>query len=350
MFRTFSPIIRALLFYLCLALILASCGGASDPNKSVPVVTTQSSPKTLESRESVFNKTENTLPNPLYRLYNIYSGEHLYTQSQNEYVALGAIGWIQEDIAFYAFDSSASVDSTDAMPWLRVYNPNSGMHHWTSSQNEYDTLGQLGWIQESASGYIFDTQVTGSEPLYRLYNQYNGTHHWTMDSNERTVLISRGWTDEGVAGYVYNNIGNFLLTQSDTTPDNFTFENNLEVIRNSLSSSNEVRITGIDTPTSITVNNGEYRINDGVFTTTTNTISNNDFVQLRHTSSNSYETTVTTTLVIGEEVGTFSSTTITAKPMVFKSSVTNIDLRSVETGESLVSPEEVIEGSTIILE
>ena len=41
---------------------------------------------------------------PIYRLFNrwLTQGTHLYTTSWDEYCQLGAIGWNQESIAFYA--------------------------------------------------------------------------------------------------------------------------------------------------------------------------------------------------------------------------------------------------------
>ncbi len=198
------PFVKAATVFL-ICLMLAACVATEDEATNSDVATANS----VVVQENTVNARPSDLPIPLYRLYNRFSGEHLYTQSQSEYIALGSVGWTQENIAFYAFSRSVVLDEVAARPWLRVYNPNSGMHHWTTSQNEYDTLGQLGWIQESASGYIFDRQVTGAVPLYRLYNKNNGTHHWTLDSNERGVLITFGWKDEGIAGYVFKNVNDY---------------------------------------------------------------------------------------------------------------------------------------------
>jgi hypothetical protein len=37
---------------------------------------------------------------PVYRLYNPYSGEHVYTTDAREYAQVGAAGWHQEGVAW----------------------------------------------------------------------------------------------------------------------------------------------------------------------------------------------------------------------------------------------------------
>lgn len=149
----------------------------------------------IEGAATVYSNT--------YRLYNPYSGEHLYTTFKDEYDFLGALGWIQENIAFRGLPNASQVNGIAPKPWLRLFNPNSGLHHWTLNQSEYDTLGALGWNQEVATGYIFDSSMAGVAPLFRLYNPYDGNHHWTMDTVERDALVGTGWRNEGTAGYVY---------------------------------------------------------------------------------------------------------------------------------------------------
>jgi hypothetical protein len=143
---------------------------------------------------------------PIYRLYNPNNGEHLYTPNELEYRALAPLGWQQENIAFNTYNYDVRIGNDVAVPWLRVFNPNNGLHHWTTNSDEYEALGVLGWKQEGPTGYIFASEVNGTVPLYRLYNPNNGTHHWTLSSGERNALISFGWIDEGIAGYVIDSI------------------------------------------------------------------------------------------------------------------------------------------------
>lgn len=127
----------------------------------------------------------------------------MYTQSLHEYQVLGPIGWVQESVGYYIYNGVVTIDSTQSQPWYRVYNPNSGLHHWTMDANEYASLGSIGWNQEGIAGYLFQTQVTGSVPLFRLYNPNDGNHHWTMSENEKNTIVALGWNDEGISGYVF---------------------------------------------------------------------------------------------------------------------------------------------------
>jgi hypothetical protein len=140
---------------------------------------------------------------PRYRLYNPNIFHHHYTTDANEYSVLGTLGWVQEGISCHLYNGTHQIEGTQTVPYYRLYNPNSYEHHWTTDANEYDVLGTIGWMQEGADGYVFATQVTGSEPLYRLYNPNDGLHHWTMDANECRVLIGYGFIDEGIACYVF---------------------------------------------------------------------------------------------------------------------------------------------------
>jgi hypothetical protein len=95
---------------------------------------------------------------PYYRLYNPDNGEHMYTESLSEYQALGRIGWMQESVGYYIYSGVVSIDAVAAQPWYRVYNPNSGLHHWTMDQNERDVLVGYGWNDEGIAGYVFASE------------------------------------------------------------------------------------------------------------------------------------------------------------------------------------------------
>ena len=132
---------------------------------------------------------------PMYRLYNRWSGEHLFTTDYSEYSYLGSIGWSQEGVAWYAPASGGT-------PVWRLYNPYSGDHLYTGSASEYAYLGSIGWRQEGESFRSADA-FSGGAPIYRLYNRWltAGTHLFTTDYSEYSYLGTLGWSQEGEAFY-----------------------------------------------------------------------------------------------------------------------------------------------------
>ena len=125
------------------------------------------------------------------RLYNRWTGEHLYTTNRAEYNSLGRRGWSGEGTAWAAPNSGSS-------PVWRLYNRWSGDHLLTSNRREYDALGRAGWSRE---GVAFHSG--GKVPVWRLYNRWlkAGTHLLTTDKTEYDNLIRDGWSGEGVAFY-----------------------------------------------------------------------------------------------------------------------------------------------------
>ena len=127
----------------------------------------------------------------LWRLYNPYSGQHLYTMSNEERNELVYYGWEFEGTAWHVPTSSQ-----DGAVY-RLYNPYNGDHHYTMNYDEYVNLSTIGWRQENIAWYS-DTSGSGV-PVYRLYNPFEevGTHHYTLSSAERAQMIANGWRDEG---------------------------------------------------------------------------------------------------------------------------------------------------------
>lgn len=132
-------------------------------------------------------------PVKMYRIYNQWSGEHLFTSSIDEVKTNVALGWTDEGLGWEAPQSSGT-------PVYRLYNPYSGDHHYTSSEDEYNQLGALGWSQEGIGFYS-----SGNEGLavYRLFNPYVtiGTHHYTLSKDEYQYLGTIGWSREGIGWY-----------------------------------------------------------------------------------------------------------------------------------------------------
>ena len=128
------------------------------------------------------------------RLYNPNSGEHLYTTSAAERMALVEGGWKDEGGAWVAPARSNT-------PVWRLYNPNSGEHLYTASSVERSALRDLGWKDE---GVAFHSENGHTLGVFRLFNPNAtgvGAHHFTTSQSEHDACVRNGWRSEGVAWY-----------------------------------------------------------------------------------------------------------------------------------------------------
>lgn len=101
-------------------------------------------------------------------------------------------------------------------------------------------------------------------------------------------------------------------TDNDTLPNAFTFSSVQNVSLNTLLHSETITISGINAASTISINNGQFKINEGEFSSTTTTVGNNDKITVRITSANEYNTTHTATLTIGTVSATFDVTTLSS--------------------------------------
>lgn len=138
----------------------------------------------------------------VWRLYNRWSGEHLFTTDKNEYDSLVKIGWNGENVAWVS-------PRTSNTPVYRMYNPYSGDHFYTSNKTEYENLEKIGWKKEGVAFYSVDDSVGVSlkKPIYRLFNPWltQGTHLYTSDEDEYHHLADLGWNQERIEFYALNN-------------------------------------------------------------------------------------------------------------------------------------------------
>lgn len=125
---------------------------------------------------------------PVYRLYNPNNGLHHYTTSKSETDDLVSLGWRYENVSFTV--------SSKGYPVYRVYNPNNGTHHYTMSLTEARSLIDNGWHDEGLAWHVSDN---GNVPVYRLYNPNNGEHVFTTKFDEYEQVGAAGWTQESVA-------------------------------------------------------------------------------------------------------------------------------------------------------
>lgn len=129
----------------------------------------------------------------VYRLYNPNTGEHFFTDSEEEKESLAAEGWKAEGVGFYAH-------SSDGDPVYRLYNPNGGEHHYTMDKTERKTLIKAGWEDE---GICFYSDEEEAIAVLRAFNPNasSNNHNYTESETEQSSLLSEGWVDEGVSWY-----------------------------------------------------------------------------------------------------------------------------------------------------
>lgn len=138
-----------------------------------------------------YRKTADFSAGSVYRVYNPNSGLHHYTMNGNEVTNLVVAGWTYEMVAFRSASSSG-------VPVYRVYNPNNGNHHFTESWGERTILVSKGWRYEGVAWYA---NKHSSVPVYRLYNPHNGEHLYTTNYAEYQKVKAAGWSAEGIAWY-----------------------------------------------------------------------------------------------------------------------------------------------------
>ncbi|NMM94997.1 InlB B-repeat-containing protein [Bifidobacterium oedipodis] len=150
-------------------------------------------------------KLVQTAPVKVYRLYNKWNGDHVYTTSQDESSALSKLGWKAEGVQFNVTEKNPLGLSTAV---YRLYNPYNGEHLLTADKTEAAGLAEAGWVFDK-SGSLVDED---GNPVYfyapqgattgvtRLFNPYEtvGTHLYTTSSDEIAKNVKLGWIQENV--------------------------------------------------------------------------------------------------------------------------------------------------------
>lgn len=121
----------------------------------------------------------------------------------------------------------------------------------------------------------------------------------------------------------------------DTTPDQFTFVDQTDVMPNSQIESEPITVSGITSPVSISIVGGEYSVNGAAFTSADATVNNSDTVVVRLTSSTEFSTSATATLTIGGISDDFTVTTV-AEPINGAPVLANITEQAVQVNTPLV--------------
>ena len=141
----------------------------------------------------------------VFRLYQPETGKHIFTTSQQEIDLLTGselMPFVNEGVA-YRVDSAASQDL------YRFYNPVTGKHLYSANSSERDIL-----IARSDSSYIFEgvaykvyastSAPSSATSVVRYFDPSSGSHFYTSNSEEQSILqvTHPHWIKEGIAWYV----------------------------------------------------------------------------------------------------------------------------------------------------
>lgn len=186
----------------------------------------------------------------------------------------------------------------------------------------------------------FNTSVTyysgrgaGTATLWGSAPGSNTCQNWTTSASNRSGMY--GDTSGTAAtrwASTFTSCNNALkmvcyVNPGDTTPNAFSFTDQTNVALSTLTTSNIVQITGIDTATAVSISGGgspQFRVcadatcsTNPAWGSSSATITNNQYLQLRLTSSSSTNTTLNATVTVGAGSDTWSVTTSSTATQAF---------------------------------
>lgn len=152
----------------------------------------------------------------MFRFYNPYTYEHLYTTDVKEAADLRSRGWNAEGIGWY----SPVKDTPGVVKIYRLYNPYGDDHLYTTEVKEKDDCIKRGWKLDAtfeAYGFI-SKQLGANAGISRLFNPYEKYHTHLFSANKKELEdnIKRGWKDEQVRWYVPGKPAETTSVSTDT--------------------------------------------------------------------------------------------------------------------------------------
>ena len=144
----------------------------------------------LSFEESDFDET--LLGATVHRFYRADIGVHFYTASVTERDA------IDNSLANYVYEGESYTSAADthpitgAKPVYRFLNQNTGVHLYTMSEIERETIDRnlSNYSFEGIAYYGYESDRPEATPLYRFYNSVLDTHFYTPSVNERDTVLA----------------------------------------------------------------------------------------------------------------------------------------------------------------
>lgn len=145
-------------------------------------------------------------PTRMLRAYNPNAGVHVFTTSVAEFSIIVGYGLTDEATNNPGFNVNTQ-PGNGADPLHRLYNPNNGSHYLTMSDGERDALVSIGWVFERDDGFAFSTAVPGAglSEVFHIYNNRSGDHFFTTSMAEVTAAVVPGgdWVVQTSLGFAF---------------------------------------------------------------------------------------------------------------------------------------------------
>lgn len=240
---------------------------------------------------------------------------------------------VSRDGVIYFFDSNSCLPLRDSLSGLDVIDVNMTTY-FTKYAREAKVRGSkfIGYYDSENKEYNLTIEDT-EDRLITIYFEDKDIEYKdsyippygdivvTQPSHGSLVLNGYEATYTPVDGFIgadivsfsfdgKNKNATFLVEQGNRNPQQIIFEELVNQPLSSLVESSEQEVIGTNTRLQVTISGGQYRVNGGAWTSATSFVREGDKVQVRHTTSASFDTEVITTLTIGNTSNTFRSKTV----------------------------------------
>ena len=211
----------------------------------------------------------------------------------------------------------------------------------TPSSFSFATQSNAELGAQATSPAVTITSISNNTPISITGGEYsiNGgaftSAAGTINNNQTVRVRTTAGDAFGDVSTVSLTIGettasfNATTLDQDITPDALTFAAISDAALSTQVASAAQTIAGINDAAPISIDNGEYKINDGDFIATAGTVSAGDTVTVRLTTSADFNAASVATLTVGDATAPFSVTTllqdITPNALAF-TAITNADL------------------------
>ena len=180
---------------------------------------------------------------------------------------------------------------------------------FVTGANISPSSGQAGTVFTVSPGTVTGGTVTGQQ--WRLdgvaISGQTGASYTSTTAGSVDCVVTATSTSGAIATSTANAVT--VTAANNTTPNDYSFAPVTNAARSTLTESGDATITGINTATPVSITGGEYRVNNGAWTSSAGSILNNQPLRLRLTSSASYSTVAQATVTVGGVARSFSVTT-----------------------------------------